>query len=234
MDVGRSILDPKGVQVDETKVVRATMLAGLLFVVLIIVQGPVLNSSSPTVTDSAQKIFNYFSKHQGSIKASAALYGLAMSAVLIWFSGLFRALRKAEGGSAGLAVAALGGVVLAAAMSVITAAVEATTALRVHDLGASGARFFFTLQELAQAGILFGLLVLIGVTATVSLRTGLFARWFAAVSGVLAVVSIVGAFGIGSASSTIQTLAGVMLSLDTLWVLVVSIWVWRRPELALP
>ena len=219
---------------DETKVVRATAIAGVLFVILIIVQGPVLNSNSPSLTDSAQKIFNSFSKHQGNIKAAAVVYGFAMSAVLIWFSGLFRVLRKAEGGQAGLAVAALGGVTLAAAMSLVNAAIDATTALRVHDLGPSGARFFFTLESFAGAGILFGLLVVIAATAAVCLRTGLFARWFTVVSGLLVVVSIVGAAGIGYANSSIQTVGAVALSLDTLWVLVVSVWLWRKPELALP
>ena len=94
---------------DDKKVVRLTALAGVLFVVLIIVQGPVL-SPNLNVTDSAQKIFNSIKSHQSDLKASAALYGLAMSAVLIWAAGLFRVLRKAEGGAAGLSAAALGGI----------------------------------------------------------------------------------------------------------------------------
>jgi hypothetical protein len=219
--------------VDDKAVVRLTALAGVLFVLLIIVQGPVLTPSLK-VTDSAQKIFNSIKNHQGNIRASAALYGLAMSAVLIWVAGLFRALRKAEGGAASLAAAALGGVALAAAMSVVTAATEATTALRIHDLGPSGARFYYTLYQFSQGGVLFGLLVLVGATALVSLRTGLFARWFGIVSVVLAIASVAGAFAIAYASDAIQTASGIMLSLDTLWILAVSIFLWRKPELAIP
>ena len=223
----------RGVQVDDKKVVRLTALAGVLFVVLIIVQGPVLTPSLK-VTDSAQKIFNSIRSHQTDFKASAALYGLAMSAVLIWAAGLFRVLRKAEGGAAGLAASALGGVALAAAMSVVAAATEATTALRINDLGPGGARFYYTLSQFTQGGILFGLLVVVGATALVSLRTGLFARWFGAVSVVLVIASVVGAFGVAYASNTIQTVTGVMLTLNTLWILVVSIYLWRQPELAIP
>ncbi len=218
---------------DDKKVVRLTALAGVLFVVLIIVQGPVLTPSLK-VTDSAQKIFNSIRSHQTDFKASAALYGLAMSAVLIWAAGLFRVLRKAEGGAAGLAASALGGVALAAAMSVVAAATEATTALRINDLGPGGARFYYTLSQFTQGGILFGLLVVVGATALVSLRTGLFARWFGAVSVVLAIASVVGALGVAYASNTIQTVTGVMLTLNTLWILVVSIYLWRQPELAIP
>jgi len=217
---------------DDKQVVRLTALAGLAFFILIIVQGPVL-SPNLNVTDSAQKIFNSIRDHQSNIKASAALYGLAMSAVLIWAAGLFRVLRKAEGGAAGLAAAALGGVALAAAMTVAAAALEATTALRIHDLGPGGARFYFTLSQFTQAGILFGLVVVVGTTALISLRTGLIGRWFGLVSVVLAVVSVVGAFGLAYASDTMQAVTAVGLTLDTLWILVVSIYVWRKPELAI-
>ena len=224
--------DERGDMAD-TKWVRIAALAGLVFVVLIIVSGPVLHNSTPNITDSAQKIFDSFKNHQRNIKASAALSGLAMSAVLIWASGLFHALRRAGGGNAGLAVTALGGVALAAAMTVTSAAIGAATALRIHDLGPVGARFYFTLQQFTQGGTLFGLLVVVGATAAVCLRTGLFARWFAVVSVILAVGSIAGAFSIAYASNSIQTAGGIMLSLDTLWILVVSVYLWRKPELAL-
>jgi hypothetical protein len=45
---------------------------------------------------------------------------------------------------------------------------------------------------------LLGLLLLIGATAVVSLQTDLFACWFAVASVVLTLISIVGAFTIGS------------------------------------
>jgi len=112
-----------------------TAVAGVLFVILIIVQGPVLGGRAPSLTSAPQKFFDYFDKHRGTVKASAALYGLAMSAVLVWATGLFCTLRKAEGGKAGLAVTALAGSVLAAAITVVSAAIEAATASRVGDLG---------------------------------------------------------------------------------------------------
>src|SRR5215467_5992255 len=128
----------KGLGMDEAKWVRLAAAAGLVFVVLIIVQGPVLQGNSPSTTDSGPKIFHYLRDHQSDLKLAAYLFGLAMSAVLVWSSVHFRAMRKAEGGHSGLAVAALGGVGLAAAMSVVAAANSATAALRIHDLGIAG------------------------------------------------------------------------------------------------
>jgi hypothetical protein len=212
----------------DTRWVRLTALAGVVFVILIIVQGVVMGDA-PTLTDSAQKIFDYFNNHQRNVKAAAGLYALAMSAVLIWVTGLFCVLRKAEGGKAGLAVTALVGTVLTAATTVISAAIEAATALRINDLDPSGVRVFYTLQQFIQGGVLFGLLLAVGATAAVCLRTGLFARWIGLAGVILAAASVAGAFGIAYAS--LQPLAGLMLYLDTLFVLVVSVLMWRKPEL---
>jgi len=81
---------------------------------------------------------------------------------------------------------------------------------------------------------LVGLLLLIGATAVICLRTQLFARWFAVASAVLALVSIVGAFTIGYNSDAIQVVAGIAVLLDAVWIFVVSIFLWRDPALALP
>jgi hypothetical protein len=202
----------------------------VVFVILIIVQGPILTGGAPTLTSSAQKVFSYFSAHQGTVKAAAALYGLAMPAVLVWVVGLFAALRKAEGGRAALALGAPLGTVLAAGATVVSAALEAVIACRIGDLTPSTTRVLFTAQQFVQAGILFGLLLAVGAAAAVVLRTGVFARWVGIVGALLAVASIAGAFGIGYAR--LQVVAGVMLSLDTLFVLVLSVYLWIRPELA--
>jgi hypothetical protein len=81
---------------------------------------------------------------------------------------------------------------------------------------------------------LLGLLLLIGTTAVISLQTQLFVRWFAVVSVVLALVSIAGAFTIGYATTGIQATAGIGVVLDSVWIFVVSFFLWRDPKVALP
>lgn len=214
--------------------VRLTALAGVIFFVLIVLQGPVLDANAPSLTDSAQKVHSYFSAHHSRIKLSAAFYALAMAAILAWLPGFYGALRKAMQQFAGLAVAATAGIVLAAAMTVSSAAVEATIACRVGELDPNLVRVLYTLELFTQGGILFGLLVAVGVAGAVSLQTGLFGRWFGMLSLVFAAGSIVGGSAVAYANDTSQTLAAVFLSLDTLWVLIVSILLFRTPELALP
>jgi hypothetical protein len=217
----------------EERSVRLCALAGLAFFVLIVVSGPILQGSSPSVTDSAAKMYSYLSSHVSDLKASATLEAFAMVAVLVWLAGHFSSLRKAEGGRSGFAVAALGGGILAATASVVAGAVRADTALRVHDLGLGGARFFFTLDQFFGGAIITGLAVLVGASALVFLRNDLHARWFAWVSAVLAVVDLVGILAIGYTNGAAGGFQGIGITLTLVWILAISIVLWRKPERAI-
>jgi hypothetical protein len=213
--------------------VRLAALGGAVFFALSLAFAS-LTSGTPSASDSGQETFNYLSAHDGRIQFAAVLLGLAMPAALLFLSGLFRALREAEGGRAGLAVAALGGGVLAAASTVTGALIMGTTAARITDIGPAAARLWWTMYLMSIGATLLGLLLLIGTTAIVSLETQLFARWFAVASVVLALVSIVGAFTIGYPTTGIQATAGIAVILDSVWIFLVSFFLWRDPELALP
>jgi hypothetical protein len=190
--------------------------------------------SRPSLDDSSQEIFTYIRDNQGDLQASAALFGLAMAAALFWAWGLFNALRKADNGNPGLAVVAVAGGALAAAMTIMSSALLATTALRINDLDPADARISFTLYQLTQVGTNFGLAVLIGAAAIVSLRRGLFARWFTIASVILAIISLVGALGVAYAGDAIQIIGGIALILDVVWIVLVSVRLWRTPEIAIP
>ena len=213
---------------------RVAALAGAVFVVLSAISYSVLNNVPNPFTDSGQKILSYLALHQGQLQLSAVLTALAMSAVLVWAAGLYRALRRAEGGTPGLAMAAFGGAVLGAASTLALAVIEGTVATRFHDLGPAGARVFWTVLLLTAGAGLVGLLVVIGATAIVSLRAHLFPRWFAVASTVLALASAVGACIIGYTPVGIQVVAGLAFTFDGLWILMVSIYFWRDPALTAP
>jgi hypothetical protein len=202
-----------------------------MFFALIVVQSA-LRSGAPSATDSGQDIFDYVTQHQGELQLGAALLGLAMAAALLWLPGLYHALRRAEGTS-GLAVAAIAGGAFAAASGAITALVQGTIAVRIDDLGAAGVPVWWTMWLLSIGAIVLGLLVVISVTGIVALRRDLFARWFARLSVVLALASVVGAFTLGYAGTAVQAVAGIAVLLDSVWILVVSIFLWRDPSPAL-
>jgi len=73
---------------------------------------------------------------------------------------------------------------------------------------------------------LLGLLVLIGVTAIISLQRQPFPRWFALASVVLVMVSIAGALTLGYVTTATCVLV-VAIVLDSVWIFVVSFFLTR-------
>jgi len=149
-------------------------------------------------------------------------------------SGLFRALRQAEDETARLAWAALGGGILAAAAGATGALILGTTATRIADMDPASAHVWWTMYLMSIGATLLGLLLPIGVTAVIGLQRRLFARWFALASVALALLSIAGAFTIGYATTATYVLSGAAIVLDSVWIFLVSLFLWRDPTMALP
>lgn len=213
----------------EARWIRVAAVAGAAFAVLILVAGPVLGRSSPNLSASGQTTFDYVRAHRSSIQLSAALGALGTGAFVIWLSGLFGALRHTTEGFPGLAIAAVAGGVLAASTSIVSQAIKATTACQIAEIGPHNVHVWFALVKFSNGGVLIGLTVVIGLTAAAALDTAMVARWFAILSCVLAVGSLLGAASATYAATAPQQAGKVVLTLDTAWVLVFSILLWRRP-----
>jgi hypothetical protein len=210
---------------------RVSALAGLVFFALMLVHGT-LRSGAPSAGDPGQKIYDYLVDNAGRYQLGAVALGLAMAAALVWLPALYRVLRRAEGGSTAAGMVAIAGGVLAAASALVVALIEGTLATRIEDIGPAAARTWWTLFLMGVGPMLVGLLVLIAAVAAVSLRTHLFGRWFTTASVVLALASLVGAFTIGYATVGIQVVAGIALVLDGVWILIISLMLWRHPAMA--
>src|SRR5581483_1804274 len=113
--------------------VRLAALGGAVFFALFIAFAS-LTKGTPSITDSGRDTYNYLSAHDGRLQLAAVFFGLAMPAALLAVSGLFRALREAEGGKPALAIAALGGGVLAAASTVTGALLMGVTATTITEI----------------------------------------------------------------------------------------------------
>ena len=209
---------------------RAAALGGLVFFGLFLAFGT-LTSNTPAAGDTRQEVFTFLGQHHDRLQLAAAVYALGMPAALLFLSGLFTALRKAEGGRPRLAVVALTGGILTAAATVTGALVLGVTATRYADLGPGGTRALWTMFLLSIGASLTGQVLLIGATAAVSLHTRLFSPWFNGASIILAVASAVGVCTIGFVAAGIQITAGAAAIADVVWILLVSLQLWRRPEL---
>ena len=139
---------------------------------------------------------------------------------LIWFAGsVFNSLSEREGGTGRLSMVAFGGgvgsgVALAIGFSAILASgaragaeggITPVEAVTMYDLYS---------QVLGQ-GFAITMAVFIGATAAVSLRTLMFPKWFGWVSALIA-------FGL------LTPFGYAVLAFVLLWLLVVSIWLYRR------
>jgi hypothetical protein len=145
--------------------------------------------------------------------------GVLAAFLLIWFSGSVRvALRGAEGGDGRLsAVAFGGGVVAAASLAVSHAAIQAAAARAGRDPGIT-ADAAATLNDFAgtmyTTGMAMGLSVMIAAFAVVTLRSRAFPRWTAWVGLLIALGGV--------------TVAWIFLIPQALWVVAVSVALYRR------
>jgi hypothetical protein len=216
-----------------TGTIRATAVGGVLFFLFILGYAQ-LTTGSPSATDPGREVLVYLSDHQGDLQLAAVCIGFAMPAALVALGGLVRALRHADAPAARIAAdVALAGGALAAAATVAGSVVLGAIATSAGDLTPGAAAVWWTLHLLGFGGTLLGLLLLVGATAVVSLQSDLFPRWFAFASAALAALSVVGAATVGYDAAGIQIVAGLAVLLDSVWILVVSLYLWRDPTRAL-
>ncbi len=168
---------------------------------------------------SAEKLQEIFNDKPTRVYV-AGYIGTLSAFFLIWFAGsLYRALHEREGSSGRLSMVAFGGgaasgVALATGYTVMVATgaragapggISPVEAVTLYD---------FYGQVLGQM-LAVTLAVFIGASAVVSLRTGVFPTWFGWASVLIAL-------------GLLTPVAYVVLALALLWLLVVSVWLYRR------
>jgi hypothetical protein len=195
-------------------------LAGLVAVVLWVVGLFVLEGAADAPDEGgAQEVLAYFEEDSGVILAGNYIFALGVT-FFLWFLGSLRsALHRAEGGVARLAAIAFASGVATAVLLLGFAASSIAAAITVDEgdpLGAEAAQALWTLQDGFFIAAWFTLAALFAATAVVALRTGALPRWLAWVSLVFVLAVLVPWTG-----------WAVLIFGFPLWVLVVSILLWR-------
>jgi hypothetical protein len=211
---------------DEAKWERWGALAGVVFVVLVVVAA-FIAGSAPKPTDSAAKIVKYFKDNQDSLRVGSYLGGLSLVPFL-WFLGtLFGRLRRAEGGAGRVSGIALTGGVVTGAIALVAYGIDAYAAL--HPDASVG---FFQFSTILFGYVGFAIAVLVAATSIVVLRSKLLPSWFGWAGAALAAVWLVGAGAVSTENDTVGTVGFIALLAWALWIIGLGVMFYRSPQAA--
>lgn len=198
-------------------------LAGVLAVVLWVISFFVFEGAAdPPDGGSAAEVLAYYEEDNGAILTGTYLFGLGVL-FFLWFLGSLRsALQRGEGGLGRLSTVAFGAGVATSVLLLgfVAPSVAAAIAADENELSAESAHALWTLEDGFFVASWFPIAVLFASSAIVSFRAGVLPRWLAWASLVLAVAMVVPWVG-----------WAVLIFGFPLWVLVVSVLLWRRSAL---
>jgi hypothetical protein len=220
--------------VNDTKWEQYGALAGLVFVILVVV-GAFIAGSPPRPDDSIQKIADYYRNHTGAIKTGAFLTGLAGVAFLWFLGSLWSTLRRSED-TRRLATIATGGGIVGLVLALLAFALNSSVAIALNSrdsLQFLNPKFIYLLSGVIGGMGNFGIAVLVAATGVAILRTRVFPAWLAGPSMLIALGWIVGGLVVATDSSVIFTIGFVVFLLWLVWILLISFFMFR-PQAAAP
>jgi len=215
---------------DDVKWERYAALGGIWFVVLSVISA-FLPGAPPSTSDSAEKIAKYFGDHAGAIEVAMLLGGLGIVGLFWWFGSVWRLMTDAEGGRPRMAVVALVGLAMGAALALASSAITSTVALQHGDVG-TGAKFFYVLTVVLLAMAGFGLVVHIAAITSLSYRAKIFAPWINVIGWLAALLFLIGTIGVASDATAFVFIGLVAFLVWSLWIVVVSLNMWNRAPAA--
>jgi hypothetical protein len=202
---------------NKSRIERLAPLSGLVSVVLVVFGAIVI--SNYDYLPAAEKVAEFLNSNPTRVSTGAYISSIS-AFFLIWFSGSVRsALIEREGGTGRLSTVAFGGGVAAAAAmgtsftAILSAGLRAGAPGGISPIGAV-TMFDFWGQVMGQM-FAISLAVLIGATAVISIRTGVFPTWFGWVSALVAI-------------GLLTPFAYFILFFAVVWLLVVSIWLYIK------
>lgn len=202
---------------NKSRLERLAPLSGVVSVVILIIGVLIFNYYE--FLPSAENIADFLNNNASRVSAGGYIGSLS-AFFLIWFAGSVRsALLEREAGEGQLSLVAFGGGLAAAIALGISFIGIFASGLRAGAPGgiptvAAVAMYDFWTQLTGQLFSIF-MAVFVGATATVSLRSGLFPRWFGWVSALVAI-------------GLLTPYAYALLVLAFIWMFVVSIWLYLK------
>ena len=210
---------------DDSRWERYAAAGGFVFVLLGAIGG--FLPGTPPAPDDPVEIGTYFRDHAGAIQANQVMSGFALIGLAWWFGSLFRRMRAAEGGNPRLSVVAVLGLALGGSMAILSGAIASTAALRIDELGDSGAQLFYTLSAVTISSSAFGVVAFLAAVCALNLRAHMFPSWTNIVGWVASAAFLVGGFGAGSDSEALGMIGFMGFLVWSIWILAISVFMWR-------
>ena len=196
-------------------------LAGIVAVVLWVVGFVVVEGGSSTDAESPADVLAAYQDDTGAIVAGGFLAMLG-AVFFLWFVGSLRnRLAEAEGGIGNLTPIAFAGGIATAICLLLVPGPNVAAAINENDLSAEAAQAMSVVDDAFFVGAELSAIVLLVATGLLALRTGLFPRWFAWVSFLIALVLVIAPIGWAA-----------LIFAFPLWVLAASLMLFMRGERA--
>jgi len=208
---------------------RYGAVGGLVFVVFLAIAG-VLGGEPPATSDSPTVIAAYLAEHQAELEAGVWLLGLGSVALIWWFGSLWQRMVRAERGSGRLAVVSLTGLAVSGSLAMVSAALWATAAGSLQQLGATAPAFYrLGAMLLGMEG--FGLATHLLAANVAGARTHTLPRWLVVPGFTAAAAFLLSAVLIAAGVDVNSSIGLLAFALWCAWILGVSYCIWSGSRL---
>ena len=174
---------------------RRWALVGPLTVALWIAGIALINSNGPADHATGSQILAWYKSHTDSILLGGWLFMLGCLGFVTFVAGLRVRLAEAVGRNSQLPGLVLVGAAMAAVMGMLTAAVDLAGGIDKNDIDPATAATFHHSVDIFFVGAELAAILPLAAVAILAWRTQVLPRWWAAFSGLVAVVLVVGPVG---------------------------------------
>ena len=201
---------------------RVGPVAGIVAVVLTVISVVLTSGDMPDFVDEAETIAAYYADDPGKLIAGYVIDALGTAFLVVFAAGLYVRLGGVPRGT--LPPAAFGGAIAMAALFMVYDAINLGLAFRADEDGAVPTDTAAVLNDVSNIAIGVGATmfaaVFVACAAWSALGSGVLPRWLCYASFLLALGLL------------IAPISWAFLPILLLWVLVVSVLMWMRPETA--
>ncbi|MGZ4757393.1 MAG: hypothetical protein ACXWA9_21025 [Acidimicrobiia bacterium] len=209
---------------EDAKWERWSALGGIVFVVLILVAG-FMPGTPPKTGDSAAKIANFVTDKGDELRWAGFIGALAVVALFWFLGGVWRVLRRAEGGNPRLTVVALSGALFASVMATIGGI--GLGVLGITGVAGTGGpnttRFVYIFSTNLAVATAFGLAIFVASFSAVILRSGFMPKALGWIGAVIALVALASGGIVASTRDVFFDLSFAAFAAFSLWLLIVSV-----------